>query len=251
MSNTKIKALIIDDEADGRDIITLLLSQYFHAISIVGTAQNVVEGLDQIEVLKPDLVFLDIEMPDGNAFDILSLHSESSKYFILVTAHEEYALRALKACVVDYLLKPLNREEFGSAVNKVITRINKAPSIDFSTLLNAVQKQVVTRKIRIATMQGFILADIDDVIRCEAAGNYTVIFFVNGTEITACRSLGEYEDDLRGYGFVRVHNKHVVNINQIVEYNKGGKGGGYIIMKGRKILEVSSRRKADLLSSLK
>lgn len=243
------KAVIIDDEADGRNMIALLLAQFFPGIELAGQAENITQGHALISTTHPDLIFLDIEMPDGNAFDLLSLYNPLPADVILVTAYDHYAIKAIKSAVLDYLLKPVNKEEFIAAVNKALMK-RKQEHNNLSELLLSVQKHLVVRKIRIATLNGFMLANVDDIIRCEASGNYTIFVFTDRAHITACRSLGEYEEELKGYGFVRIHHKHLVNVNHIAEYNKGKKGGGYVIMHGKEILEVSARKKAELIRIL-
>lgn len=244
------KAAIIDDETDGRYIISHLLKQYFPDIQIIGEAANVAEGTVLIGSMKPDLVFLDVEMPDGTAFDLLSAHDQLSCHVILTTAHDHYAIQAIRASVLDYLLKPVDEEEFIHAVKKALTVQQPKENISSSTLLLDVYKHLVIRKVRIPTLNGFVLVNTDEIVRCEASGNYTIIFFTDQRSITACRKLGEYEEELKGYGFIRIHKKHLVNINQIIEYNKGKSGGGYITLHRRQVLEVSARRKADLINAI-
>ena len=242
------RAVIIDDEADGRNIVKHLLNRFFPGIVITGLAENVAIGIDMVNDFRPDLIFLDIEMPDGNAFDLLSACDSCSGSVILITAHDRYAIRAVRASVLDYLLKPLDEQEFINAVNTAIKK--KEDGRNVPGLLLEVYQHLVIRKVRIPTLHGFSLVNIDDIIRCEASGNYTILRFINGQAITACRKLGEYEEELTGYGFIRVHKKHLINIRQIIEYNKGGKGGGFVTLSGREVVEVSARRKSSLLDVL-
>lgn len=243
-----LKVVIIDDEADGRNILALLLEQHFPALQFSGFAENVAEGVKFIRKVKPDIIFLDVEMPDGTGFDLLSACSGIQSHVILVTAYNHYAIKAIKASVLDYLLKPVNRPEFIAAVNKALER---NASIDSPTgitaLLESINKHLKVRKIRIPTLHGFSLVNADDIVRCEASGNYTIINFVDRSSITASQSLGEYEAELKSYGFVRIHHKHLININQVLEYNKGKSGGGFVTLVGREVLEVSARKKADFL----
>jgi two-component system LytT family response regulator len=246
----RIKVAIIDDEPDGRDILTLLLEQHFPSLVLCGCAGSVAEGTELIRKTKPDLIFLDVELPDGKGFDLLEAIGGMQSQVILVTAYNHYALQAIKASVLDYLLKPVNREEFIAAVNKALSRSTPGSSrTDFAALLESVNLHLNVRKIRIPTIHGFSLVNADDIVRCEASGNYTVIIFADGSSITASQSLGEYEAGLRSYGFVRIHHKHLININQVLEYNKGKNGGGYVTLVGREVLEVSVRRKNDLLNA--
>jgi two-component system LytT family response regulator len=246
----RIKVVVIDDEADGRDILALLLEQHFPSLMLCGCAGTVAEGTELVRKIKPDLIFLDVELPDGKGFDLLSACKDIQSQVILVTAYNHYALQAIKASVLDYLLKPANREEFVAAVNKALNRNHtEGNKTDLATLLESVNRHLKVRKIRIPTIHGFSLVNADDIVRCEASGNYTIITFADRSSITASQSLGEYEAELRSYGFVRIHHKHLININQVLEYNKGKNGGGYVTLVGREVLEVSVRRKNDLLSA--
>lgn len=249
---TSFKAVIIDDEADGRNIISLLLTANFPGIRIAGQAEDVRSGIELIENTRPDMIFLDIEMPDGNAFDLISGCPDRIDNVILVTGYDHYAIKAIKSSVIDYLLKPVDKKEFVAAVEKAIGRKKKEQYAMSSipALLEEVRKSGI-RKTRIPTLQGFILVNVDDILRCEASGNYTIIHFTDQKQLIASRTLGEYEEELKSFGFVRLHHKHVVNINQIKEYNKGKNGGGYIILHGSgEMLEVSARKKAQLLNML-
>lgn len=241
------KAVVIDDEADGRDIIILLLGRLFPGIVLAGEADSVAAGIDLVQHTLPDIVFLDVQMPDGNAFDLLEACGDRTGSVILVTAYDHYAIQGIKASVADYLLKPVNKEEFREAVDKVL---KKERHTDMRELLDEVRRISGIRKVRIPTLQGFILADVDDILRCEASRNYTIIHFKDRQELVS-RNLGEYEEELAPFGFVRIHHKHLVNVNQIKEYNKGKNGGGYVTVAGRpEQLEVSSRKKGLLLRAL-
>ncbi|HTN47209.1 MAG TPA: LytTR family DNA-binding domain-containing protein [Flavipsychrobacter sp.] len=251
METSLIKAVIIDDEIDGRNIVSYLLNRFFPDIEIIGLAENVAEGAALIRTRLPDMVFLDVEMPDGNAFDLLSECTNWSGDVILITAHDHYAIRAIKAAVLDYVLKPIDEEDFVHAVDVALKKRENSHPANSTNLLLDVYKHLMIRKVRIPTLSGFSLIPIDDIIRCEASGNYTNLFCTSRKQIIACRKLGEYEEELKEYGFVRIHKKHLVNINQIIEYNKGGKGGGYVTLYGREVLEVSARRKGYLFNILK
>jgi two-component system, LytTR family, response regulator len=242
-----IKTVIIDDEADGRNIIALLLEQHFPFLQLNGCAENVKEGLKLVREIKPDLIFLDVQMPDGTGFDLLSACCDLQPQVILVTAYNHYAITAIKASVLDYLLKPVNREEFITAVNKALNKYRKEDKTDLSVLLESVNRHLTIRKVRIPTLSGFSVVSADDIVRCEASGNYTIISFADQTKIVASQTLGEYEAELKSYGFVRIHHKHLININKVLEYNKGKAGGGFVTLTGREVLEVSARRKANFL----
>jgi len=249
MEQALLSAVIIDDEADGRNIVALLLQQFFAHIRLAGQATGVAEGIRLVQAARPDIIFLDVEMGDGNAFDLILACQDDLKQVILITAYEHYALKAIKASVLDYLLKPVNKEEFIQAVQKAVKK-TALPQHALPASFTDMYRHLVVRKVGIPTLNGFVTMNVDDIVRCEAAGNYTTIIFTNHEPITACRTLGKYEDELKVYGFIRVHNKHLINPGHIIEYNKGKGGGGFVTLYGREVLEVSTRRKAELLQAL-
>ncbi|MBL7711998.1 MAG: response regulator transcription factor [Chitinophagaceae bacterium] len=239
------RAVIIDDEQDGQNMIALLLAQFFPEVVLEGRAANVIQGIQLIKTLEPDLVFLDVEMPDGDAFDVLAACRDSPAQVILVTGHEHYSLKAIKASVIEYVLKPVGKEEFVAAVQKALACISRDQASRLS--ISNIYRHLVIKKVRIPTLTGFSLVSAEEIIRCEAAGSYTSIFLDGKKTITACKPLGEYEEELRLYGFVRIHRKHLINVQYIIEYHKGKSGGGYITLQGREVLEVSIRKKGELL----
>lgn len=249
MSTHTYKAVIIDDNDHSRHIISRLLQESFPGISIAGQAGTVADAVALLSETIPDIIFLDVELPDGSGFDILRHYPSLPAQVILVTAFDHYALKAIKASVIDYVLKPVSDREFTDAVQKALVRCRDKDrqANDFSDLLSRFHNQLTIRKIKIPTLNGFALADIDDIIRCEATDNYTILFFGKDSPKTVSRTLGTYEEELRDYGFVRIHHKHLINICQVAEYNKGKSGGGYVVMKDKVVLEVSVRKKDQLI----
>jgi two-component system LytT family response regulator len=250
MSTKTTSAVIIDDEIDGRNIVAYLLNRFFPDVTLLGQAENVADGTDLIRATQPDVVFLDVEMPDGNAFDLLTSVTGWEGQIILITAHDHYAIKAIKASILDYLLKPVDEEEFTDAVTKALKKSAASQPADQTGLLLEIRKSLMARKVRIPTVNGFTLANVDDLVRCEASGNYTKLFFIQGKKIIASRKLGVYEQELKGYGFIRVHNKHLINTRHIIEYTKGKNSGGFIALTGNETVEVSARRKGDILAWL-
>ncbi|WP_118974862.1 LytR/AlgR family response regulator transcription factor [Taibaiella koreensis] len=243
------KAMIVDDDEHSRQIIKHLLIDYFPDIEVAGIAGSVADALPLLPALAPDILFLDVELPDGTGFDILRRYPTLDAQVILITAFDHYALKAIKASVIDYVLKPVSETEFTVAVKKALGRCREESSAtgDLSMLLSSLQRQMSVRKVRLPTMNGFVLADIDDIIRCEATDNYTILFFSQASPRTVSRTLATYEEELSGFGFIRIHHKHLINIRQVTEYHKGKSGGGYVIMKDKAMLEVSVRKKEQLM----
>lgn len=249
MSTHFYNCFIIDDDEYSKQFIRHLLKASFPEISITGQAGTVADAIQLLSETVPDIIFLDVELPDGTGFDILRHYGSLDAQVILITAFDHYAMKAIKASVIDYVLKPVNENEFKSAVNKALAkcRDKDKPANDFSELLTRFHNQMIIRKIKIPTLHGFTIADIDDIIRCEATDNYTILFFNKEAPKTVSRTLAVYEEELKDYGFIRIHHKHLINIRQITEYNKGKSGGGYVVMKDKVVLEVSVRKKDQLL----
>lgn len=239
METSHYKAIIVDDEEDSREIIALLLNDYFPNIHVVDKIDSVRSAVRQIPGQQPDIIFLDIELGDGTGFDLLQCLPGFNGLVIFITAYDNYAIKAIKASAMDYLLKPLNREEFRNAITKAMARLahNQGP---------AVQPAQGVRKIGIPSLTGYNFVEADSIIRCEADGNYSAVYFTKAPRVLVSKPLTYFETDLKKYGFMRVHHKHLVNLNQVINYVKG-KNGGYITMSDGAQLEVSARKKPLLL----
>ncbi|PSK90385.1 LytR/AlgR family response regulator transcription factor [Taibaiella chishuiensis] len=246
MNNTNSSAVIIDDESDSRNMIAFLLQRFFPGITLLGQAENITEGIDLVHRQAPEIVFLDVEMPDGTAFDLLASLTKWSGQVILITAHEHYAIKAIKNEVLDYILKPVDESEFITAVNHALKK-KEQPEVPAINLLQDIQKSLYNRKVRVPSANGFLLIEADELIRCEAAGNYTRLYFANSKSTLSTRKLGDYEADLKNRGFLRVHNKHLINSRYVVAFTKGKISGGYLTLSNNEMIEVSSRRKGDIM----
>ncbi|TZF98912.1 response regulator transcription factor (plasmid) [Chryseobacterium panacisoli] len=232
---TKIQACIIDDEQDGRDYISLLLENEFPEIENTHQAASVEEAYIYLSKNSPDILFLDIQLKDGTAFDLLSKFREVDSKIIFITAFESFAIQAIKNGAADYLLKPIKKMEFIIAVNKVLESIRKNK--------NTVSPQ--SNKISLPTLQGFKLTDISEIIRCEADSSYTTFYFTDKTKIIVSKTLHEFEEQLSKYNFFRIHHKHLINLSHLKEYIKGK--GGQVVMADHSVLDVSVRKKNDFL----
>lgn len=204
-----------------------------------------------ISSTRPDLVFLDIEMPNGNAFELLNNVVPVNFEIIFVTAFDNYALHAIKYSALDYLLKPVNIKELQDAVKKAEERIkvkNIARRID-TLLYNIQANQSSYQRMALPTMDGFIFMDTVEFVRLEANNNYTIIHLSNNNKVLVARSLKEFEELLPPQQFSRIHNSHIVNHDHIRKYHRGR--GGYIEMENGTMLEVSTRKKDEFLSKFK
>jgi two-component system, LytTR family, response regulator len=245
-----IRTVLVDDETDNLRILQRLLETYCSDISIVGTAEGVESALKLIRTTKPDLAFLDIEMIQGNAFDLLNQLLPLDFQVIFVTAFDEYALRAFKYSAVDYLLKPVDVDELRRAVDKVTARSGEKVDLSqIKTLLENVNAiQISQQKMALPTLTGLNFVTISDIIRLESQGHYTRIFLRNGVQLMTMRDVKEYEELLPQAIFYRVHNSHIINLQKIEKYQKGR--GGYVIMEDGSSIEVASRRRQDFLQRL-
>ncbi len=245
------KTVIVDDEPKNLRILKKLLQDYCPQIQIVGEAGDVKQAAEIIRELKPDLVILDIEMPYGNAFDLLDGLMPIDFEVIFITAFDNYSLKAFKYSALDYLLKPVDISELQAATNKAIQKItgknlNQQVALLLSNFKNT---QNNLQKIAIPTMDGFVFMNVDEIIRCEANGAYTFIYTTRNEKITASKNIKEYEELLPETSFCRIHNSHLVNLNRIKKYSKGR--GGTVIMEDGAILEVASRRRDEFLAMFK
>ncbi|WP_261512491.1 LytR/AlgR family response regulator transcription factor [Chryseobacterium paludis] len=236
---TKVQVCIIDDEQDGRDYISLLLKNEFPDIQISFQASSVEEAYINLIKNAPDILFLDIQLKDGTAFDLLSKFREINSQIIFITAFEHFAIQAIKNGATDYLLKPIKKMDFIMAVNKAL-EINKKNKSS-TTAINQ-------NKISLPTLQGFKLTNITDIVRCEADSSYTTFYMSDKTKIIVSKTLHEFEEFLADYNFFRIHHKHLINLSHLKEYIKGK--GGQVIMTDNSVLDVSVRKKNDFLNKI-
>ncbi len=247
----RITTLIIDDDVDSR----FVLSDYIHKncpeLILCGEAQTVAEGIAVIKKESPDLLILDISLPDGTAFDLLRKLPENKSEVIFITAYDKYAIEAFKFSAIDYLLKPISYTELKEALRKVGDRIaEKYFKAHWVTLTHNLQnKNPYEKRLAIATNEGFVFTDIKEIMRLESHSNYTHFYFASGKKLVSSRTLGYYEDMLPEANFCRIHNSHLVNIEFIDRYIKAGAGGS-IVMKDGMELTVSQRKKEDFLKHL-
>ena len=242
-----IKAIIIDDEMHCRKTLAILLKEYCPEVQLMVQCSDAENGIEAIENLKPDLVFLDIEMPGMNGFDMLEKFSEIPFAVIFTTGYDQYAIKAFRFYAIDYLLKPIEPKELINAVHKVRVQKQLPATDQFQMLLNKMQnREEVFPKIPVPTSDGFELIAIEQVLYCEAKDNYTFFNLKNKKKIIACRMLKEVEEQLGDFPFfVRVHNSYIVNIREVKKYVRGE--GGYVIMSDDTSVNVSRSRKEELL----
>ncbi|NPA35989.1 MAG: response regulator transcription factor [Chlorobi bacterium] len=243
-----VRAVIIDDEQHLREMIRNMLADSFPDLEIIDEADSVQRGVEVIDTLKPDLVFLDIEIKGGEGFDILEKVTFKSFRVIFITAFNEFAIKAIKFSAIDYILKPINEKEFIDAVKKALTEIEK-PLLQ-KQIENFLDNyhNIQNKKLVIRTSDDIHIVNVNDIVRCESDNSYTSFYIEGGEKIVVSKSIKEYSDLLSNYGFIRPHQSHLVNLNFVRKLDK--RDGGFLIMKDGKEIPVSSRRKQNLLQIL-
>lgn len=240
-----MKAVIIDDEADSRQILTNYVTKYCPDVKICGYGESVETGLAAIAAHQPDIVFLDIEMPYGNGFDLLDKAGDMTFETIFVTAFDHYAIQALNQSAAYYLLKPVDIDELIKAVDK-IRRERQSPSyLQHARLLAENNRSGAIQKIMLPTMEGFEVVEVSAIVYCEAVDNFTRFFFEAGQPLLICRTLKYFEDLLQKYRFLRIHRSYLINPDYVIRYAKGK--GGSVIMKNNQELEIAPARKSAFL----
>lgn len=250
-----IKAILIDDDKNLREGMKGLLTRFAPSIKIIGEADSVATGIEVIDALEPQVVFLDIQLTDGTGFDILEKLSERNKTIktnvVFITAHEQYAIKAFRFSALDFLLKPVDPEELQKVIEKieaVIEKKNDYSHIDL--LLENIRKNVDNfKRIALSTSDGIHLFDISDIIRCESADNYTKFYIKNTKPVLISKTLKEYEELLKEHNFERIHQSHLINLNYLKSYIK--KDGGYVVMTDESRLPISQRKRERLQEILK
>ncbi len=240
-------AILIDDEVHCLETLSLLINEFCPEVQVLDQCRSAKKGLEAIEKVKPDLVFLDIEMPAMNGFEMLEQFTEIPFAIIFTTSYDQYAIKAIRFSALDYLLKPIDPNELISAVKKVQEQRHLPMVEQFQMLLNQVQnKDHHFNKIAVPTAEGFELIPAEQVIRCDANDNYTHLFLKANRKIIACRTLKEMEEQLHDFSFfVRVHHSHLVNLNEVTKYIRGE--GGYLVMSDGSNVNVSRSRKDSLM----
>ncbi len=246
----KIDAIILDDEPGNIVTLTELLKTYCADVNIIATSQSPVEGKELILNLKPQLVFLDIEMPFMNAFDLLDSLKPISFEIIFITAFQSYAIKAFKYSAIDYSLKPISIDELKEAVSKVYKRmVEKNINQRVETLLTGLKTDTVGKKIVLPFNNSLLFEDVDTISYLAASGSYTYVHFENKKKELVSKTLKEFEDMLPSEQFCRVHNSYLINLKYIKKYIKGR--GGFVEMNDGTMIEVSARKKDDFLKLFK
>lgn len=242
-----ISTIIIDDEPKNIQLLQQMLAAHCPQVEIAATESDAKKGLLLIGEKKPQLVFLDVEMPHLNGFDLLKKLEPVFFEVIFVTAYSHYAVDAFEHHATGYITKPVNAEKLMAAVNKAVKRIDeKNINKNLFSLLEQNNRQQAPDKIPLSTSNGLVFVKIADIMYCESSGNYTHFYLCDNKKIIVSRQLGEYEKLLPENNFTRIHDKYIINLNYIKEYIKGS--GGEVVLENGKEIPVATRRKEDFLA---
>ncbi|MCH2034580.1 MAG: LytTR family DNA-binding domain-containing protein [Tenacibaculum sp.] len=242
----KLKTIIVEDEQISRDILRNYVGKYCPNLELVGEASNIQEAYELIQKHELDLVFLDVEMPFGNGFDLLEKVENRTFETIFVTAYDHYAIEALNNQATYYLLKPISIDELIKSVG-LVTEIKEKENQLQNSILQP-KTPTITGKITIPLQDGFEVINVEEIVYCKADDNYTEIHLANSKKVVS-KTLKHFEEVLKEYPFARIHKSFLVNINEITKYKKG-KGGSVELTNGKEIL-VSASKKGNLLAFFK
>ncbi|MBS1912824.1 MAG: response regulator transcription factor [Bacteroidetes bacterium] len=241
-------AVVVDDEPHVRSAMVELMNRYCAGVEVVGTADSVASAIEVVRASDPDIVFLDIEMPERNGFELLAAFTPIPFKVVFVTAYDHYAIRAIKLSALDYLLKPVNPFELQAAVAKAGTMVNGIEPGQIELMNDHAHGRTLSR-IVIPTEKGFVVLPVEDIVRCGSASNYTSLHLRDGTHVVSSRTLGDYEELFLDAGFCRVHHSHLINMRHVLRYHKGK--GGVVVMSDGSEVEVSTRRRDTFLESIR
>lgn len=240
-----MKAVIIDDEANSRELLTALAERYTPGLEIVAQFDNGGEALEKIENLAPDILFLDIEMPNMNGFDFLEKCTFKDFYLIFTTAYNEYAIKAIKNHAFDYLLKPIKRTEFIDTINRLERENHANQKSKIDDLLNHLKVERDGKKIVLATQEGMHFLEYDDIMYVKGEGSYTHYYCSDGAKYLISKTLKDAESKLTDTRFKRVHASYIINFDYVKKYNRGE--GGFFVLKDGTSIPVSRSKKQELL----
>jgi two-component system LytT family response regulator len=251
-----VSCIIVDDEIQNQVVLERMIDRFCPTVEVMGSASSVNEAISMIDLKNPDIVFLDIEMPEENGFRLLERIKNPQFSVIFTTAHAEYALKAIKYAAMDYLLKPINLTELKIGIEKVIDKLGTKgnSNLDFQTKVqvlkdNRKDNSIDFEKIALPTKDGIAMFALDEIIWCQAQKGQTLFHMKDGTHVLVSELLKEYEALLPEFRFCRIHKSHIVNLSHVDKYINGS--GGSVIMSDLTELEVAVRRKKEILDRLK
>ena len=244
-----VKAFIVDDEPNCCKTLSLLLDRYCPEVQVTGIFHNGLDGLQAINASAPDLVFLDVQMPKMNGFEMLEKLPSVNFHLIFTTSFDQYALKAFRFSAIDYLLKPVDREELQKAVQKVVQRSELPVSEQLQIMFQKLYHPAASiNKIALPTMEGLQMIPVQSIISCEADDNYTTLILKDNKKIVVSCTLKVIDEMLEDHSFIRVHRSFLVNLDEVEKYVKAD--GGYVVMSNGTHVYISKNKKEELLKKL-
>jgi two-component system, LytTR family, response regulator len=244
-----LRSIIVDDELKSRESLKILIEDFCSDVTVEALCQNIDEAMAAIDKVKPDVVFLDIQLRGETGFDLLSKYKDFDFEVIFTTAYSEYAIKAFKFSAIDYLLKPIDIQELTNALEKV----KKERNNNITNRLQELVKNLRVNssdgyKLALPTGDGLIFVKVSEILYCEASSNYTEITLADNKKYLVSRTLKEYEDILTDQNFYRIHHSYLINLDGIKKYVRGD--GGYVVMTNDQALDVSKRKKEGFLERI-
>lgn len=236
-----MNAVIIDDEKNALEVLQLQLNQFCADVNVVAAANGGIKGIEAIKKYKPELVFLDIEMPHKNGFDVLNETKECNYKVVFTTAYDQFAIKAFKFSAIDYLLKPIDITELQQAVEKARQAAQGNLEEKMKLFFQQYQPQANKELIALPVGDAMQFFKANDIVRCESDSNYTYIFLTSGKKILLAKTLKEIEESLLGLSFFRIHQSHLINMNHVNRFSKSE--GSYVVMSDGSNLNISRNRK--------
>lgn len=241
-----LRAILVDDEINSTDVLHWQLNTYCPSVNVLCECNTPEDALEKISTLQPDVVFLDIEMPGMNGFELLSKLKPLTFDVIFITAYNQFAVKAFRENAADYLLKPVEKEDLKAAVEKVMQREKHQATEKLDSMLKIFKEQMrATRKIALPTNDGIAFLNVDQIIRIESESNYSFVFLVSGEKVCITKTLKQVEEALEDQPFYRVHQSHIVNLHHIQKFVR--EDGGYLVMSDRSNITVARQRKEGFL----
>ena len=247
MTNKTIRAIIVDDEAHGRENLKGVLQAFCPELELIGEANSALTAIALIQKVQPSLVFLDIEMPNGNGFQVLEFFKDPPFQVIFVTAYDKYAIKAIRFAALDYILKPIDVMLLKAAIDR--HHSYKANDQRLKQFMDNTHLPSKSKRIALPLADKIHFIEVQDIVSCKGEGSYTTVYKTSGEKFMISKPLIEYEDLLAEYDFIRTHKSHIVNRNHIATYVKSD--GGYLLMTDGSNIPVSRRKKEEVLLLLK
>jgi two-component system LytT family response regulator len=239
-----MKAVLIDDERNALEMLEWMLQKNCPEVQVVAMCESPLEGIEKIKLLKPDVIFLDIEMPQLNGFDLLERLGPHESDVIFTTAYNQFAIKAFKVCALDYLLKPIDPDDLKAAVQKSVSKKSTVSKEQLNMLLNYMKPEKPrSRRVALTASDHLVFVEAEKIVYCESDSNYTIFFLADGQKIIVSKTLKDVEEILEGGDFFRIHASYLINMKHVTKFTRGD--GGYVVMSNNQHITVSRKKKDE------